>query len=146
MDKHQRDYCRSKPDRKKVLPTRVEPPVVVQQPVPLPQHYDQPVNLTSGVKDMSMTSVEHGHNHATDSTNMANAVPQHDSGQVFHSYDSFTVSSNLVPQNHVNVYSAPANIVGGASGDVYHSQSMWMSGQNLDPNSAILFHHNPVSD
>ena len=122
----------------------MDPQVAVQQPVPLAQHYDQPVNLTAGAKDMSMTSVELGHNHTTDSTEIVNTVAQHDSTQQgFNNYDSFTVNSNLVPQNHV--YSAPAHLVGGTSGDVYHNQSMWMPGQNLDPASTILFHHNPVS-
>ena len=86
MDKHQRDYCRSKPDKKKTchLPTNLDhaaaPP---QHHIQLPHRYDQPVNLTAGVKDISISSIDLGH------TNNAADISQQPSSQQGLSYDSF---------------------------------------------------------
>ena len=134
MDKHQRDYCRSKPDKKKTssLPTSLERTITPEPQVQLPQRYDQPVNLTAGVKDISTTSADIGHSHTDNPADMS----EHASSQQGLSYDSFPITPNVLP----HVYPAHSNIPN--SSEVYHSQSMWVTGQTLDPTSAILYHNN----
>ena len=143
MDKHQRDYCRSKPDKKKTssLPTSLEQTTMAPEPqIQLPQRCDQPVNLTAGVKNISIASVDLGQGHTDNPADMS----QHASSQQGLSYDSFPITPNVMPHDHSHIYPAHSNILTPNSTEVYHSQSMWTPGQTLDPTNTILFHNNSV--
>lgn len=146
MDKHQRDYCRNKPDKKTIIPipANVEPsPQVTPQELHI---YDQPVNLTAGVKDMSVASTDLAHNHAVSSNDLTGSGPQTmNPQQEMNTYETFQINPSVLPPNHISVYPAANNVSVPAPGELYHNQSMWMPGQTLEPTNAILFHHNQVS-
>ena len=78
-----------KPDKKKTssLPTSLEQTTMAPEPqIQLPQRYDQPVNLTAGVKNISIASVDLGQGHTDNPADMS----QHASSQQGLNYDSFS--------------------------------------------------------
>ncbi len=144
LDKHQRDYCRSKPEKNKptsLLSVGLNVDSASVMPQQQLQHFDQPVNLTAGVKDMSAVPPEmhHSLDHSTHTIEPdMNASVQHMS-QGLGTFDSYHLGGFQQPVSACLPVSAS---------ELYGGQALWMppeAPQHLDPSADLSFHQNDVS-